>query len=489
MAVRRDASVDAPRVAAPAPPTAPAVPLLDALRALRPRIEIIPEGCDEHACLRDAETGRVRASRGFASLITTARIGDEILVAPRREMGSVETIYTGALWRWKLSDDTLSALSEPASGEWDAQVQASSFGVVVDSSGDTPDHQVMLYDGRRLLAAPDEIAVPDRPFGQLIPIGGTTFEFAPPGGVLAVLRRDGDEIVREPIEALDGPAVTTVCFDQPRPWVGSLQRTRLVYVLLPSREVHTVEFDDLGETPAITVREGVPYLFSAERARRVDLTNATSSVIPRAELGAAPNEGTPPSSARRALVFGLSNTSLQLIASSDLILGTRGIETLAPHTAFDSPGDAGSRCACSGRALVCGERRVEDACATVPGLVPLWRGRRSRAETVLTSPDGRFRLDTGDLTLLRLTRLRDGARLWVRALNRGAIVQADDGAWTAHNADPMACSVRWGRSLLRSPVTALDAHRAALLRPTLVEDFFSDRPLPAADLTQTPARE
>jgi hypothetical protein len=40
--------------------------------------------------------------------------------------------------------------------------------------------------------------------------------------------------------------------------------------------------------------------------------------------------------------------------------------------------------------------------------------------------------------------------------------------------------VRWGPSLLDAPVTTLAAQRASLERPTLVADFFSDRPLPAA---------
>jgi hypothetical protein len=65
------------------------------------------------------------------------------------------------------------------------------------------------------------------------------------------------------------------------------------------------------------------------------------------------------------------------------------------------------------------------------------------------------------------------------------LAQADDGAFTTYGLelDVAPYTVRRGRTLLTAPLSPLADVRAALLRPTLLEDFMSGRPLPTADTT------
>lgn len=103
---------------------------------------------------------------------------------------------------------------------------------------------------------------------------------------------------------------------------------------------------------------------------------------------------------------------------------------------------------------------------------------------------GRFRSDRVDSDLIRLTRLSDGARIWIHIRMETLIIQADDGAFTrafhmysqfGDDYTEPSCTVRRGHPILGSSVTSLASERADLLRPGLVEAFFSGEPLPAAE--------
>jgi len=100
--------------------------------------------------------------------------------------------------------------------------------------------------------------------------------------------------------------------------------------------------------------------------------------------------------------------------------------------------------------------------------------------------DGCVRADLIEPDLLRLTRVTDGARIWLRAL-RGSptalLAQADDGAFEqVPETSLRGLSVRFGRSILEAPLDDLEGHRAALERSGLVAAFFAGRPLPGAQL-------
>ena len=154
----------------------------------------------------------------------------------------------------------------------------------------------------------------------------------------------------------------------------------------------------------------------------------------------------------------------------------------------DTPEPPPSGCRCEGEALRCGAVQTPGACASVEALEHMSRGDAGGAHRpTLYAPHGTLRTDRLEPDLLRVTRLSDGARLWVRLTSGGVFAQADDGAFTMpETEDPSGLAIRWGRSLLDAPITPLAPHREAFYRPTLIADFFAGRPLPSADTTLPP---
>lgn len=420
-------------------------------------------------------------------------------------MGFVESRYSGGIWRWNLARDEITALNEKSYAEtYEVAVYGTPFGVIItadEAATEAPVSSYFRYEGRALKADGDGITLPERSLGELYTIHDTVIELHRTGFCgFSIVRREGDALVRDEVPSPRGCPEGGTQYSQVSGDRGFYAWFRLTgtsgvleYARLPSREIREVTFDDLGARVTFEDRADALYLVGAEAARRVDLETGAVSRVPVGEVPARPTSpATTFTDVRplRALVHAFDNDGLWLLGLRDMTrLGADGVRRTGPHE-FPQP-DAGSPCACVERALVCGERRVEDACMTVRDLAPLWRGERPnrRPVTTLTTPDGRFRLDGADLDILRVTRLRDGARIWVRGVNDGVLAQADDGAWmSTREGLSHACVIRWGTSLETSPITRLDAHGAALERPTLVADFFSDRPLPTADLSQTPAR-
>lgn len=495
----RDAA--APPVARPAPPPAPAPPpvptvatpeaRIAALQARRPRVELVPNACDHGACLIDEATGLVRATRGFASRTTTARLRGEIIVAVPRGDGSVETPYTGSLWRWNLARDRVTRLGERVGGEWETRVYESSFGVIIEDNASSQASTTRVYDGHADIdegeARSDDPSVITASVGDLIIVDGTTYEFSGEREEITVLQRDGDAVVREPFVDLgrSAPDALLLLGTRGHPWVGRIylreRPVRFEWVMLPSREKRTLTFDGLTGTVGQSSVDNTLYVYDETHTHRVDLATGATAPIARAEV----RQYEPPVngiSAQWPIAWKLHRAYVEWMAAVDVVeTGPAGFRV---HPLDPPDADAGVACACDGAALACPDGRVEGACATVEGLATINRASRAsqlRGVSTLYTPGGRFRLDGIDLSVVRITRLRDGARIWVRQSRSGLMAQADDGAYCTNvNEVHTSYSVRWGPSLLDAPVTTLAAQRASLERPTLVADFFSDRPLPAA---------
>ena len=140
-----------------------------------------------------------------------------------------------------------------------------------------------------------------------------------------------------------------------------------------------------------------------------------------------------------------------------------------------------ARCTCEGTTLSCdrGAITVADACTEVQELDRIHdvyaetaTGAHTR-ESMYTN-DGRFRIDRLEADHVRVTRLRDGARLWVRMYGDALFAQADDGSYfLSDRALVDRMSIRDGRSLLEAPVTPLAPRADALYRERLIADFFA----------------
>ena len=125
--------------------------------------------------------------------------------------------------------------------------------------------------------------------------------------------------------------------------------------------------------------------------------------------------------------------------------------------------------------MVCRDgTRVENACPDVQELEVLRDegGERVSATTSFT-PDGRFRIDRLEPDHARITRLRDGARLWVRIVDDALLAQTDDGHYfTTDRAIEARFFVREGRDLRSASVVPL-ASVANRFDAELVQRFFA----------------
>ncbi len=145
------------------------------------------------------------------------------------------------------------------------------------------------------------------------------------------------------------------------------------------------------------------------------------------------------------------------------------------------------RCRCEAESLLCPDAApLADACAPARAATAhiQWGEARQHPPPARGfSMDGRFRWDVLEPDLIRLTRLADSERLWVRVIDGHVLAQADDGAfWLDPGVEPQPIAVRWGRSLLDAPVSRLEDHLTQLRRDTLLADFIGGRPLPRAEM-------
>jgi hypothetical protein len=124
--------------------------------------------------------------------------------------------------------------------------------------------------------------------------------------------------------------------------------------------------------------------------------------------------------------------------------------------------------------MVCAgtETRVEGACPNVQDLEVI-RDYERRIPPTQFSPDGAYRLDRVEADHGRVTRLRDGARLWVRVFGTVLFAQTDDGHYfLSDRALVDRLSLRDGAPITSAPLVPL-ATRAALYDEHLIESFFA----------------
>lgn len=465
-----------------------------AITARLPTIEIVPLSCglsreavavtNERVCLQDPETGLSRAVRRFSTSydpsVSAARFGDDVVFSVL-DLGMNRTRYTGHLWRWTLGDDRyvgLAHLEDEALLYGGAHLQALDFGILIrvaDPSGEASVPR--LFDGelRRLRSVDEDI-------GTLVVAEGHAYEHhrVRQREALGAVRLDGPRVVVDPIASY------------PRAWhlplaVHFPEGRALVVSAFPRGEQTSVY---VVEPPATEVRELTVAIARPVEARfdhgrfllrseagwaEVDLSTGAHTLV---EPTAPPADAPRPAS-RSIHAIALEPDAVTLVYSDGALrLSASGVESRS-----EPPTSVPAGCRCEDDALICGADTIAGACTEVPELDRL-RGGDDGLETASSLYSPRYRVDRLEPDLTRITRLSDGARLWVRVFDGGVLAQADDGAFVMP--DPLESAgfaLRWGRSLLAAPLTELGPHRAAFSRPSLVEDFFAGRPLPAADTT------
>lgn len=470
------------RLAVP-PPT----DLASAIAARLPTIELVPDACpapdpgatvsvtDERVCLFGAD-GRIRAMRRFATssdpAVSAARTGDDVVFSVV-DPGETTTRYDGHVWRWELGADRYTGIIGSGDiGYWVA-VDETSFGVLITSQ----DH-FWVFDAGTL----EQVRLVE--MGPPVAVGGQTYVFSTSGRneTLSTVRRDGPRLVLERVARY--PVV--IENDALRAHFPGGQR--LVVSAYPHGDTTTLHVVD---PPATEVRElvvavrrprairwvdGALQLRSAAGVVSVDLT--TGALTPAAEWVEAPV----PLGFRSFWDIGVTSEVVTLRASPGVFtLGASGIER-GPHPDEEAPASSSTGCRCHDTTLQCGDTEVPLACTDVAELERIsdpYSETRERSTLYST----RFRIDRLEPDLVRVTRLADGARLWMRLSDADVIVaQADDGAFSASGeVDLSRYTVRWGRDLLGAPVEPLAPLRARFERPTLITEFFAGRPLPTSE--------
>lgn len=502
-----EGSIEAPSETPPEPaavePARLAVPLpadlAAAIAARLPTLELIPLSCgtsrepvaltDERVCLQDPTTGLTRAMRRFSTTsehaLGAARFGDDVVFGVQ-DPDVARTRYAGHLWRWSLRDDRyvgLAGLDDGGAYLGGVRVVALDVGLLVIAHTGDGDDRWWLFDGelRRLRAL-------DERLGVIRVSGGVSYELSQgrQRGVLATLRIDGPRVVRERVA--DYPRVEgrplALFFPEGRPLIVSAfprARSTSVYVIEPpATEVRELSVA-LVRPSEMRFEGGRVLLRDRAGWHAVDLGTGTHEDAAAPE--APPEVPTPTPRSIHAVTPEADAVVLFRWGPSHR-LSSAGVADLDLD---EAPRAAPSGCRCDEAALRCGEEVIAGACADV---AELERVRDLEAGTTaaptLYSPTGaiRYRVDRLEPDLTRVTRLSDGARLWLRTFDAGVLAQADDGAFVAPEGLSLAgFSLRWGRSLLDAPVTELVPYVEQLRRPTLIEDFFAGRPLPSADTT------
>jgi hypothetical protein len=483
------------------------VDLPTALRARRPTVEIVPQSCgrssrvvevtQERVCVQDRASGLSRAMRRFATTdldaVTAARTGDDVVLSVMPDDSGAVTRHAGRTLRWDLRADQYVALALPVLREYgDAvSVGAADFGVVLAES--PGDRHWIFANGTLERVRPFRF-----PVSGLTIVDGRTYlrQTNASQETLSLVRRDGMRILAERIARY--PVAThlplTLAFPEGRPLVVSAfphgGSTRVHVVRPPATEVRALDIAVARPRAARMVGEALE-LRSTDGRFLVDLATgaATPSDAP------PPEERSEPRMPRPGSFYALipSHDGLVAVASGRTFgLDAEGVRPLhLEEEEEDAPARRRSGCRCREDALVCGGAApIAGACTQVEDLEHL----QSLLETETGSyddhpatsfaPEGRFRLDRLEPDLVRLTRLTDGARLWVRVIDGAVFAQADDGAFWLPDAESLeGFAVRWGRSLLDAPVTGLAPYREAFYRGSLIGDFFTGRPLPTADTT------
>lgn len=119
--------------------------------------------------------------------------------------------------------------------------------------------------------------------------------------------------------------------------------------------------------------------------------------------------------------------------------------------------------------------RVDGACPDVEELEVI-DGDFGVVRSTLFSPDGRFRIDRIEADHGRITRLSDGARLWVRVFGDVLLAQSDDGHYFLSDRSlEDRIAVREGVDLLGAPMVPLASRAGTHFDPELVARFFGAR--------------
>lgn len=413
----------------PVPPAEPAptepddVTLRAALVGLRPRVELISQTCalgaeptlvqEDRLCVLDAD-GRVRGWRSvsFGGRVLAARVDELVVfgVGP----GTVPTRFARRWWRWDLRDDHV----EPLPFEWNEEIaRATSFGVLVHRAG-ASSARLVTHD-----VITEVRVVPGFRADELWRVGNETFVWTTEG-VRRVEVRDG-ELVSEPFAQFGPGALRERRVLAPSTfvaWVEERARTSVQLLELPSADVITIP---TGLRGVDSFRVHGRTVEMARGTQRVTIDLDTRSVTRARAPG-------------RRVIF-LDDVSLRPaypVAVHDvrwsagaLVLTTDQYEIRIPtepnHTSQSRaitigfrpehlpPADA-SECRCEGDARVCPSVRVEGACVAVEGEGP-----------PVFDPSARFRVDWIERELLRVTRLVDGERLWLRVTTRAPDEGAD----------------------------------------------------------------
>ena len=520
-----DPPAEPPSEVVPPPPPPPRVEvvapvdLAAAIAARLPTLEIVPQSCssgseplgltEEQVCVRDAATGLSRATRRFATSdlpsVDAGRTADDVIFAVV-DFDNARTRYAGHLWRWNLTTDTYDVL---AGGFEDLpRIDTLDFGVwIQDYAGVASDRLFVGGELTRLRAVEE---VPER----IRVAEGRTYHLHMQGRreVLEAVHFEPPRLVFERIADYPRSANLSVAFPEGQSLIATVYprgRTTSLYVVSPPA-AEVLELTLAVTRPrTLTFVDGHLQITAREGRFVIELPSGTLT-----PLEAPPTEGAEgtvatvatgrPHSSSIHGIYPVDGTLVIRTSWGMWALGPEGVAT------YERPADEGgdeeeeeeeeeyeyddgapryvrSGCRCEEARLTCGETVFEGACTAVADLERMSVIEEEDLGQGATIYTRTLRIDRLEPDYLRLTRLSDGARIWVRVYGSNVFAQGDDGAYQF--AGPIeGHALRWGRSILDAPISPLVPHRAAFERSTLVADFFSGRPLPAADTT-LPASE
>lgn len=484
----RTASARAQAAAVAADPAATA--LERALLARYPEREIVPRSCRASAeleviagrmCLADPASGRVRAVRRVAlgGELRAARVGGEVLFTVS-DVEGVTTRYAGRVWRWDLARDAYLGLARTDEESYQALLYATSFGALYSTRAGW---QLMDASGSRRVSAPWDPT--DGSPGSFVVHGGVTYlvrgdySQTPPRTLIERVALAGTAIRVTPHASLAGDRVV----EDDGLFVHAVQARRgrfLLHVLaLPATEAIDVEYPEGQRRPTSGRRIDATHVeLAGPRGERVivDLTARTASAASSASASAGASES---ESAARTTVLASSLVTLAPVRDGGVMIGSRertfvlGASGVA--TPRRAPTAARSPCRCDARAMVCRRGpRIEGACPDVQELETIREYGERVGEATQFTTDGRFRIDRLEADYARITRLSDGARVWLRVLGTALLAQTDDGHFFL--SDPAlsdALDLREGRALTSAPVVALGSRAAALRSEHLIEELFA----------------
>lgn len=462
----------APRAAAQqAQPSA----LARALLARYPEHEIVPQSCrgagplvsGDRLCLMDARTGLVRAVRRVAlgGDIRAAMRGRDVVFAVG-DFGGASTRFRNRVWRWDLTRDAYLGIGNIEEGF--NQVFETSFGIVYRlRSG------LFVSDGgqgRRVGGAelPSRVQV----------VGDATFaiEEEPAPIRIRTVELAGDQLRLRDHATMPG----RLLYAERGVVVSATTRGRAVRVhllRLPATEVIEIALPEGLRLPrSASAIDATHVRLSGPRRQSATLDVAAATIT--ADAAPPPADAAPAVLAASSLVHVVPTAGGVYVGRFD---GGWLLDATGATSQQRPPRAARARCSCTETTLVC-ERAgvtVQDACTDVPELdrisdeyASTATGQQARA--TLYTDDGRFRIDRLEADHVRVTRLRDGARLWIRLFGGALFAQTDDGGYFASDralVDRMA--IRDGRSLLDAPVAPLAPRADALFRPDLVRAHFA----------------